>query len=102
MKVRYNKDISFELPDSYNLEERLELINKILKDQEKLFVFSDDGETKYDHNIRRVLDWFSYYLCTHNKLNENGKQLRKDSEIIRKKRKKNIQKRELPLFDYYI
>ena len=96
MKIRY-KTITFDLPHTYDLNERLELVKTILDEHKDIFY----PNYKFDnYNINKLLDTFSYYLVTSDKYNLNGKVIRKDSNIIRSYRDKNIKDKELPIFDF--
>lgn len=101
MKVYYNSDLTFDLPTTYGLQERLSLINQILENYKEKFVFSYEKDNLCDKKISRVLDKFAYYLCTYQTKQEDGKALYKDSNIIRKGREAIIKQKELPLFKFY-
>lgn len=101
MKVYYDSDLVFDLPTTYGLEERLDLINEILDTYDDKFQLAYDDGNIHDQKIYRVLDKFAYYLCTHQTKQENGKALYKDSEVIRKGREAIIRQKEMPLFSFY-
>lgn len=99
MRVKYNEHILFDLPNKYNLEERLRLIEYILDEQKDLFTYTEQHDTRYDENINRVLDQFAYYLLTSDKETPDGKKLRNDVYIMRKHKMKS-RYRELQLYYY--
>lgn len=99
MKVRYNKKLVFNLPNEYDLDERLVLINQILNSYSAYFEYTPSNDTRYDDNIRRVLDNFAYYLVTFKKVTEDGKSLNNDKEIMRRKKIDNRKKTEIHLHD---
>lgn len=101
MKVYYDSDLVFDLPTTYGLEERLDLINQILDTYDDKFQLAYDDGNIHDQKIYRVLDKFAYYLCTYQTKQENGKALYKDSEVIRKGREAIIRQKEMPLFSFY-
>ena len=101
MKVYYDSDLVFDLPTTYGLEERLDLINEILETYDDKFQLAYDDGNIHDQKIYRVLDKFAYYLCTYQTKQENGKALYKDSEVIRKGREAIIRQKEMPLFSFY-
>lgn len=101
MKVYYDSDLVFDLPTTYGLEERLDLINEILDTYDDKFQLAYDDGNIHDQKIYRVLDKFAYYLCTYQTKQENGKALYKDSEVIRKGREAIIKQKEMPLFSFY-
>lgn len=101
IKVYYDSNLVFDLPSTYELEERLALINSILDKHKDKFQFCYEKDSVYDMKISRVLDKFAYYLCTYQTKQANGKALYKDSEIIRKGREAVIKQKELPLFSFY-
>lgn len=101
MKVYYDNNLVFDLPTTYDLEERLSLINCLLNDYEDKFQLNYEKDNVHDKKVYRVLDKFAYYLCTYQTHQENGKALYKDSEIIRKGRESVIKQKELPLFHFY-
>ncbi|MBU5669644.1 hypothetical protein KQI68_07295 [Peptoniphilus sp. MSJ-1] len=101
MKVYYDNELSFDLPATYDLEERLTLINCLLEDYADKFELSHEANNVHDNKIYRVLDKFGYYLCTYKTHHPDGKALYKDSEIIRKGRESIIKQKELPLFNFY-
>lgn len=101
MKVYYDSDLVFDLPTTYGLEERLDLINEILDTYDDKFQLAYDDGNIHDQKIYRVLDKFAYYLCTYQTKQENGKALYKDSEVIRKGREAIIRQKEIPLFSFY-
>lgn len=101
MKVYYDSDLVFDLPTTYGLEERLDLINEILETYDDKFQLAYDDGNIHDQKIYRVLDKFAYYLCTYQTKQENGKALYKDSEVIRKGREAIIRQKEIPLFSFY-
>lgn len=101
MKVYYDSDLVFDLPTTYGLEERLDLINEILDTCDDKFQLAYDDGNIHDQKIYRVLDKFAYYLCTYQTKQENGKALHKDSEVIRKGREAIIRQKEMPLFSFY-
>ena len=89
MKVYYDSDLVFDLPTTYGLEERLDLINEILDTYNDKFQLAYDDGNIHDQKIYRVLDKFAYYLCTYQTKQENGKALYKDRQ------------KEMPLFSFY-
>lgn len=99
MKVNYNKNLIFVLPDEFDQQERLELIEDYLDSYAEHFIYTEEQDTLYDENIHRVLGQFSYYLCTANKINEYGNAMRNDKHIIRAKKKRNNHRREMSLFE---
>ena len=101
MKVYYDSDLVFDLPTTYGLEERLDLINEILDTYDDKFQLAYDDGNIHDQKIYRVFDKFAYYLCTYQTKQENGKALYKDSEVIRKGREAIIRQKEMPLFSFY-
>lgn len=101
MKVYYDRDLIFDLPATYGLDERLSLINEILDTYDDKFQLSYEKDNLHDQKIYRVLDKFAYYLCTYQTKQANGKALYKDSEVIRKGRESVIRHKELPLFNFY-
>lgn len=101
MKVYYDSDLVFDLPTTYGLKERLDLINEILDTYDDKFQLAYDDGNIHDQKIYRVLDKFAYYLCTYQTKQENGKALYKDSEVIRKGREAIIRQKEMPLFSFY-
>ena len=101
MKVYYNSDLTFDLPTTYGLQERLSLINQILENYKEKFVFSYEKDNLCDKKISRVLDKFAYYLCTYQTKQEDGKAFFYVCNIIRKGREAIIKQKELPLFKFY-
>lgn len=99
MKVRYNNKLVFNLPNEYDVDERLNVINQILESYTSYFTYTKDQDTRYDDNIRRVLDGFAYYLVTAKKINEGGNALNNDKEIMRKRKIDNRKKTEIHLHD---
>lgn len=99
MKVRYNNKLVFNLPNEYDVDERLNVINQILESYTAYFTYTKDQDTRYDDNIRRVLDGFAYYLVTAKKTNESGNALNNDKEIMRKRKIDSRKKTEIHLHD---
>lgn len=99
MKVKYNNKLVFNLPNEYNVDERLNLVNQILESYTAYFTYTKDQDTRYDDNIRRVLDGFAYYLVTSKKMADNGKALNNDKEIMRKRKIDNRKRTEIHLHD---
>lgn len=94
MRVRYNEQIEFELPNEYDESKRLHCVKTLLKEHDDLFQYTKNQDTKHDSNIHRVLDLLAYYLITANKHNPDGSLLRNNlyimTEYKQRERKKEL------------
>lgn len=97
MKIYYNSRYTFDLPTEGGVEERLAVVEALLREHKELFRLDDSFQSPRTRNIERVLSQLATYILMGEKKTKEGKNLRHDKEILRKGRLAAIRRRELPL-----